>query len=479
MADVPDHLDRLADLFLSDPDGLCRTFAPPSPPLKLHRPTMIEVLLIGHLPVRAALWAPQYAQRIASEQEPVALLTLDATGRPTIEFYSADASLQRTLMSAHPDQPETLRSIIHRATPHIKRWMILPPPGSAGDAALLPIVDRVTILTGADEVATVNAYTRLKELHTAAADPSETPGSPGTPDTPGTPGTPETPHTVDHLEFAIAFLGSAADRAHEAGERLERALSLHLGLSLAPRIIIPRIEPLDTVLRRSPHYTPGDDCTPSIGEVIEWIHDPEPVANTDALETEASTATPPRTMPPVIETIRLQPRIHHHSSEQPVGRVHPLRAAVESPPEVAPEVAPESPPEAAPAVDQAQPRDPATSLAAFIRGLSGLGIPCPESARVEVASADDGAIHLVAREGDLASLARAEAWAKKNANLIAMAFPNRTIDPAGRVVRHLVTDTPARFADLYDSDYRLHIIAPVDVDGHRGWYSAPLNSPRA
>ena len=33
-------------------------------------------------------------------------------------------------------------------------------------------------------------------------------------------------------------------------------------------------------------------------------------------------------------------------------------------------------------------------------------------------------------------------------------------------------------ANLHGADLRLHVLAPVDVEGRRGWYSAPLNKPR-
>lgn len=467
MADAPDHLDRLADLFLTD--GADRPYTSGrGPSLRLHRPTVVEVLLIGHLPVRAGLWIPQYAHRIASEQEPVALVRLDDADDAMIDLFGAPQLVTAIARSRGLDEA------IRLATPTIKRWLIVPPADVAPDELIDPHVDRLTVLTGADEAAIVGAYTRIKDLHTHSAGEDEV-----------------------LPELAAAFLGAPAERAAQAAERLERAASLHLGLHITPVATISRMESLDDVYQ----HRLARSGVIELPAVLDWIHEeaPAPAVTPGApgapIEPETQPAIPlveEETEPvatPVIETMRLRPRIINDPAaaapEIMTRRApsdpapHPFRSARAEPAaSTANERAKTEPAAAAPS-PPAVVRDPATSLAAFIRGLSSLGIPCPESARVEVASADDGAIHLVAREGDLASLARAEAWAKKNANLLAMAFPNRTIDPAGRVVRHLVTDTPARFADLHDSDYRLHVVAPVEVDGKRGWYSAPLNSPRA
>lgn len=446
MADAPDHLDRLADLFLTDGREHSRTSGD-GPSLRLHRPTVIEVLLIGHLPVRAGLWIPQYAHRIASEQEPVALIRLDDESEALIDLFGAP-ELVATMARSH-----RLDEAIRLATPAIKRWLIVPPADVAPDELIDPHVDRLTLLTGADEAAIVGAYTRIKDLHSTAAGEDDV-----------------------LPELAAAFLGAPAERAAQAAERLERAASLHLGLHITPVAMISRMESLDDVYQ---HRMQRSGLI-ELPAVLDWIHEEAPTVAAAPVETKPQPAIPlvdeeEPAAAPVVETMRLRPRIIDEPvsdawtrSAPPEPAAHPFRSTRQ-----------ESTAAPAPVATPAEPqRDPATSLAAFIRGLSSLGIPCPESARVEVASADDGAIHLVAREGDLASLARAEAWARKNANLIAMAFPNRTIDPAGRVVRHLVTDTPARFADLHDSDYRLHVVAPVDVNGHRGWYSAPLNTPR-
>ncbi len=67
-------------------------------------------------------------------------------------------------------------------------------------------------------------------------------------------------------------------------------------------------------------------------------------------------------------------------------------------------------------------------------------------------------------------------WAKLHRELIAMACPEVTIDPRGVIVRHLFTSEPLTVSDLHQSDLRLHVLAPVVVDGKTGWFAAPLST---
>ena len=59
-----------------------------------------------------------------------------------------------------------------------------------------------------------------------------------------------------------------------------------------------------------------------------------------------------------------------------------------------------------------------------------------------------------------------------------MACREHNIDPAGRTVCHVFTDAPVSVSDLHGTNLRLHVLAPVDVEGKRGWYAAALNKPQ-
>ena len=102
---------------------------------------------------------------------------------------------------------------------------------------------------------------------------------------------------------------------------------------------------------------------------------------------------------------------------------------------------------------------------------------CPGHEHIELALDQRGRMHLLAREEALRELPYVERWARAHRELLAMALPDYHLDPTGVTVCHVFTDTPTNVADLHGSDLHLHLLTPVEIDGHRGWYAAPLNTP--
>jgi hypothetical protein len=121
------------------------------------------------------------------------------------------------------------------------------------------------------------------------------------------------------------------------------------------------------------------------------------------------------------------------------------------------------------------------ALATYVTGLSPLPVRCPNHERVELAVDDRGKIHLLIKETggqSLRELRIVEAWEKAHRELIGMACPQQSINAALPAVCHVFTDQPANLADLHGTDVRLHVLAPVTVNGQVGWYAAPLNAVR-
>jgi hypothetical protein len=144
-------------------------------------------------------------------------------------------------------------------------------------------------------------------------------------------------------------------------------------------------------------------------------------------------------------------------------------------PRAAAEVEPKDPVPPAEPDDEGRPMP----LAAHVEGLEPIVPRCPGHERIELAVDEQGRIHLLGREQTLREMAVVTAWARTHRELLAMACPDHHFDPAGEIVGHLFTDEPVRLADLQGSDLRLHVLAPVEVEGRRGWYAAPLNAPDA
>jgi hypothetical protein len=118
----------------------------------------------------------------------------------------------------------------------------------------------------------------------------------------------------------------------------------------------------------------------------------------------------------------------------------------------------------------------AVLLAGWVDDVLPLETRSPGHERLEIAVDPAGRLHVLAHEDDMRGLSVVAAWAVAHAELIGRAFPERWIDPTANPVLHVFTGRPASVADLYGSDLRLHVLAPVDVDGSRGWYHAPLNA---
>ncbi len=115
-------------------------------------------------------------------------------------------------------------------------------------------------------------------------------------------------------------------------------------------------------------------------------------------------------------------------------------------------------------------------LSRFIEGLKPLPVRCPGHERLELAVDQAGTLHLIALEPHLRELPVVRSWARAHRELIGMACRGQLIDPAAEAVCHVVSDRPASLADLHGSDLRLHVLAPVTVEGKQGWYAAPLNA---
>ena len=80
--------------------------------------------------------------------------------------------------------------------------------------------------------------------------------------------------------------------------------------------------------------------------------------------------------------------------------------------------------------------------------------------------------------GAVATLLAAHAWAQTNASLLAAACATilgAPVDEAATPAMHLFTSDPRRVRTLLDADIRLHLLAPVEVDGRRAWCVAELN----
>ena len=172
--------DALADLFLADdPVPTLRLvtqtrtrFAEPasSPTPRPHAaPLDVEALVLGHLPVLAGAWAAQHARSLADELgRPVALVRL------TADTITLQVMGRRDELAAIPDASD-LDEAISEAARCCARVLVRVDTPFELDLAAAAGVDRVCLLSGADDAAVVAAYRTLKGIR-------ESIGNDGAPD---------------------------------------------------------------------------------------------------------------------------------------------------------------------------------------------------------------------------------------------------------------------------------------------------------
>jgi hypothetical protein len=418
MSPHADPYEELAALFLTDEGVSGRNGGPGGGDGgATTRTADIELIVVGSLPVRATLWLVPYADALAREAGPTALVRLDdETATLQVLRAGADLTLKRW---------SSLGEAVAALSGRVARWVIRPALDiTPGDLATAPS-PRITILLSANEGAIVDAYRRVKWL-VAAAQAAE----------------------VECPRVGLAVLGAdrrqAADVQHQIAQTTKRFLGVE-----AP--LVACVQHMDAEIRATECLTFGGEPKPALGTVLRWIRDATAAAAPEA--------------PPVFENGTPPP-----ASEVP-EREPPASPAIRLGPKAGAGVEPKEPAFAREPDEAGIP----VPLAAHIDGVTPVAVRCPGHERLELGIDQAGRLHVVAREEQLRELHVVEAWASAHRELIGQACPDHWIDPAAGTICHVFTDEPTRVADLHGSRLRLHVLAPVIVDGKQGWYTAPLN----
>ena len=393
-----DELDALADLFLGpepsrerDPD-----------PLTPARPR-IEAVVLGHLPISAAAWPGQYAHRRAEQlASPVAVVRL-TTGSLAVDI----------LGSAGPDQPvggerDALDFIRAVADTIILR---VDEP-SEDQLAILPGLDALCLLTGADDAAIVACYRKLKHL-AAAADASPLPG------------------------IHLAIMGADDHKGALAHERIARAARAFLEADLLAPVVIDRIGPTGAT---AVYHSPTDLSLVALASLLAQPRSPR-ARPAPARPESTQRPSAPRTPEPVArEALPVSPA-RPDTRPTPADRLCSLIAGL------------------AP-IDSRCPLAERLELASDRAGRLHL-VAAALTSQPDLASPDP-----------LGELLLAAAWAKTNGAILAKAEPALT-PGAGDATLHLVTDDPCLATRLLGAPLRIHLAMP-GVPTAFGLVAAPL-----
>jgi len=491
----PQALDELAAMFLTDPDtqDVSSQTSPTADASRADKTVRRERLIVGHLPVRAGVWLTPYAAVRAKQAGSAALLRVAGDGSSSVELFGA------TPPAVAPG-PATVREAINFIAPFVNQWIVYSAQQDLQPADEIIAADQVTILSSADDAAVVAAYQQIKayvDAHQSAPDASSANDSvENAPDVDATQGA----SRRSLPRFALAVLGAAEDRARATIDRLNRTTQQFLDTSVETAVIMPRIDS-SAHATATWRFAADAPCTPST--IWRWLADaPEyDAARTTVLQHRLRlTETPGEVRQPAAETDRAQPKTRqqaHTSATQSARTASPARADDDAPfestaqrltrearqhrrvkvvPKPVADMEFKSPaPHVTHETRTVLPERP-DSLASQVDAVTALPVRCPNHEHVELAVDQTGRLHLLGLEHTLRDMLHVEPWAKAHHELINMACPNSGFDANKTPQHHIFTDEPIKLADLHGTNLHLHVLTAIEINGQRGWYSAPLSA---
>ncbi len=198
-------LDELADLFIGE-GGVYREAEAGVPEAGPEAPATLEAVITGNLPVRGSLWVRAYAAAVSAELgEPVALVRV-TPGRTSVAVVGT---------SADAEPVADIATAVRAAGVAARHWVLH--FDELDQAGLLRSgrIERVTVLTGADEPAIVSAYRLIKSITEQGGE--------------------------ENGRVGVAIVGADAASGERATARLVDATRQFLGVTLDVRPGVPRV----------------------------------------------------------------------------------------------------------------------------------------------------------------------------------------------------------------------------------------------
>jgi hypothetical protein len=429
----------------------------------------VEGLVVGHLPVLGSAWITQYAKHVAeARREAVALLRMQE-GQTWLDVVMPRSLQARTHSRVGPAaaDPEqcTLDQAIGRAAREARVWLVRVDETAEPDLPSIPGLASITLLTGADDAAVVASYRTIKNLRRVVACPRD--DGRGDAEDGGAPGEPADGLGEDDeggpqrgLALRLAIMGADDAKAADAEAKLRRAAETFLGESLAPAAKVAKIGGSSTIaLYRGTSTMP-------VREVIGLARAER---SPEGARREAVPHADARTAPAAAD--RAGPAT---SADISGDVVHAIGLGVSSPLDHMSRGVVEV--TGAPIPNGAIGPTPTETadLASLIAGLRPLGVQCPYATNVQIATGEDGALHLLVRAaggqgrgGDrVQELLAAASWAEDHRDLLARVHPDlaRAAGEAGPHL-HLLTEDARHVRGLIDTAIRLHVLCHVGVNG--------------
>ncbi|MBX3356096.1 MAG: hypothetical protein KF724_10430 [Phycisphaeraceae bacterium] len=419
--------------------------------------------ITGHLPVMAGLWATQFGDRVGMAEGPTGLIRCER------DLVHAEI-LRGGGRQIGLHQGECLDEWLTRAARVIRRWIICVSGTSAPDEALHDGFAERVLLTSADEAAVAAARRVIDAVSERA-----------------------TEHGMA-ASLGVVVVGAPPERVQWMMDELGGGASGVIDLPLVGAI--PRLDRVDSSERHCFEVASAPEAghllsvlESAASRAVDRFHD-------EAMVTERR---PPRSMAP--RPVAEPPPVVHHDAptprivtldEEPPSSSGPLpfedgstdvEAAREMPIEVGPGLeattltqgaaAPEAP---ASETGDASPSD----LARLLTTVEALDFRCPVEPAIELASDQQGRLHLVAPVEAMTSLRSARRWATTNAALLVRAFPGLTCSagvappPESWIIERVVTREASGVEGLHGCGVALDLL--VSIPGSASAVHVPLNA---
>ncbi len=415
----------------------------------------IEVVLLGHLPVRATLWARQYACSRAKELGETVGLIRAASGSTSIDLIAEGGQII--------DQRFThLEHALESVSDQTDRVVLRVDEASEPELLDRPEVELITILTGADEAAVVASYRLVKTLDATLGEQY---------------GDDEGPM------IRVAVMGASEEQASDAREKLENAAEAFIERPIEIVVGSARIDATGTsnIFREAKAHPPSHIIN---GLVNAAIHDAQRDVVQDEFDQEARFE---------IETAEAMLQADRSVEQTDDWIVEPKLSARPTPPIVEFPGGGVRVPEgltngagAAQAGGHGSKDAPTLrdGLCAMIPGLTSIEARCPKAPGVELARDQEGRLHLIAcddRANDaMNSLLATQTWVRNNLGLLLRAEPDLALPSTDRsdetdAMMHLISIEPRSLREIYDTNVCVYALARVQVGKVIAQIATPIN----
>lgn len=311
----------------------------------------------------------------------------------------------------------SIEEVIERIDVPISHWIVQPPSNADPTSLLHCDADRVTLLSGADQAAVVGAYRLLKGLIAAMGENESLP------------------------PLRLVIVGTEERASSDAASRIVQTAHHQLGVQIEVGQPLPAMRSTSNVISQV--------SFPRLQNVVDFM---AALRHEITLErVEKITQEQTEDVLPIshrFETPSQDSQANQERVEQQVKEA----VTIETPLQEGP-----------------------SGFASYVEGLLSITPRCPEHEHVELAVDTDGRMHILANAEDLRDAAIVSAWSIKHRSLISMACGGLELDVSASPIQHLFTDNAVTVADLQGSGLRLHLLTEVEVEGHVGSFSTPLN----